>query len=451
MLYPMGRRGSWVFGSALTVLVVGGAACSEAGDDRDGFSSAEWRAIQQIQPLGLEMPANPFNNRWDDDIVGRLGQMLFFENTMSGPITVDNLSGKKGETGKVSCANCHDPKVFFVDTRTDPATGFRTAFSAGLGAPGKRNTPAMVNLGYFPWAGWVAQFDSLVMHGSGAIGAMTTRLAGAHYIYNHYREEYNAAFPLTPLDPALDPAAPDASRFPAAGNPKAVNTPDGPWETMTPADQKFMFVFAYNLGRTWDTYPRKLNSHGSAFERYVMGDSAALSPEAKRGLDLFINKAACNDCHTGPLLSDGRVHNIGVATLNSTPDMGRSASITSTLNHQFNGASEFSDDREAGKRKLATMPAADDTTMVGAFRTPMLLNIAETGPYFHTGQMRTLDDVVRFYNNGGGSPGTFPGTKDPKLRPLGLSPEELGDLVVFLKSLTAPPPEESWLKDTAKH
>ena len=74
--------------------------------------------------------------------------------------------------------------------------------------------------------------------------------------------------------------------------------------------------------------------------------------------------------------------------------------------------------------------------LVGAFRTPTLLNIAETAPYFHTGEAKTLEEVVWHYNRGGGVPGTFAGTKSARLRPLGLTEGEISDLVAFLTSLT---------------
>jgi cytochrome c peroxidase len=73
---------------------------------------------------------------------------------------------------------------------------------------------------------------------------------------------------------------------------------------------------------------------------------------------------------------------------------------------------------------------------VGAFRTPTLLNIAETAPYFHNGAAKSLEEVVWHYNQGGGVPGTFAGTKSPRLRPLGLTESEISDLIAFLQSLT---------------
>lgn len=90
-----------------------------------------------------------------------------------------------------------------------------------------------------------------------------------------------------------------------------------------------------------------------------------------------------------------------------------------------------------------------DDAFEGTFRTPILLNVAETGPYFHTGEKSTLRDVVVHYNVGGSPEGTFVGTKSPRLRPLGLSDTEIDDLVEFLKTLTGNPPDPNWMCDPA--
>lgn len=447
-------RHKWVAGAGVAAMMFVGGCSELSGDDNDGFSAEEWKAVKDIQPLGGPdgvAPANPFDHQYNDVAVAKLGQMLFFETEHSEAIQVDGLSGKKGEVRKVGCVNCHDPAHYFIDSRPGAETSHGTT-------QGKRNSPTMVNVGWENWVGWTGRNDSLMMHGAGVMETSATRLALAHYMYKKYRDEYNAAFPTTPLDPALDPAAPDAARFPATGKPKAnAMAPDGAWEKMTPEDQRIIFQFQANLGRIWEAYPRMLTSHGSPFEQYVAGDYAALTPEAKRGLRLFVGKAACNDCHSGPLLSDGGFHNIAVpmAPPATAPDVGRNVDLlaSATQMNIFNGAGEFSDDRVAGQKKLATLPATSDMAameaMKGAFRTPMLLNIAETGPYFHTGAVHTLEEVVRHYNKGGGEPNSFAGTKDPKLKPLDLTDAEIADLVEFLKSLTGPLPAE-WLQNTAK-
>ena len=107
-----------------------------------------------------------------------------------------------------------------------------------------------------------------------------------------------------------------------------------------------------------------------------------------------------------------------------------------------------------------------DDTLEGMFRTPALLNVAMTAPYFHSGAVQTLEEVVWFYNQGGGSEGTFAGRKSPQLRPLLLTEAEISDLVEFLRSLTGKTPAQvaeearaaaddpstvwDWSKNTAK-
>jgi cytochrome c peroxidase len=115
-------------------------------------------------------------------------------------------------------------------------------------------------------------------------------------------------------------------------------------------------------------------------------------------------------------------------------DTGRMTDLAATPTNIYNGAGEFSDDREAGKKKLESLPPITEA-MNGVFRTVTLLNIAETYPYFHTGQVRTLEEVVEHYNKGGSETG-FSGAKDAKIKPLDLSDGEKSDLVAFLKSLT---------------
>jgi cytochrome c peroxidase len=437
----------WRSGFALgAMLAVSGAVgCGDlGGDDVDGLSGEEWKAAQAMQPLATPMPRNPFNHQDEDMAVAKLGQMLFYEFGYAEAITVAGPSGMVGEKGKIGCLTCHDPNHGFADPRP---------VSYGRTGPGKRNTPTMVNVGYYNWAGWTGKHDSLVMHGSGVMGSAGTPLYYSHFIYAKYRDEYNAAFPTTPLNPALDPAAPDAARFPVSGGPKASATaPDGPWEKMTAEDRREIQQIQYNMGRTWDTYPRKLLSRNSPFERYVRDrDFNALTPSAKAGLKLFIGKAACNDCHTGPVLADNSWHNVGVPDPPgaATPDLGRFPDMAGTPTNVFSGAGEFSDDRDAGRAKHMTLPIGDES-MKGAFRTPMLLNIAQTGPYFHTGLAATLDDVVHHYNKGGGEAGTFAGTKDPRIKPLGLSEKEMSDLVEFLKSLTGDAPDEEWTRNISK-
>jgi cytochrome c peroxidase len=230
-----------------------------------------------------------------------------------------------------------------------------------------------------------------------------------------------------------------------------------PYDGMTDADKNYIDKIQQNVGRAFEAYPRRLVTHNSPFERYVKGDYTAIDDAAKRGLKLFIGKAACDDCHHGPLLSDEQFHNIGVPTpMFEMDDPGRAAILFLVFLpdfgpgsfNRFNGAGPYSDDPVEGARRLAkqdqdaclphdpTMPCMPKPEVIGTFRTPTLLNVAETAPYFHTGEAATLEDVVRHYNKGGAAPGSYPGIKSPRLKPLGLTDAEISDIVSFLGTLT---------------
>jgi cytochrome c peroxidase len=148
------------------------------------------------------------------------------------------------------------------------------------------------------------------------------------------------------------------------------------------------------------TYQRTLVSHRAPYDRWVAGEDGALSSEAKRGAVLFLGaKTDCRQCHVPPLFTDEGFHNTG---LDSAPqDLGRAA---------------------------VTGRASD----AGRFKTPTLRNIELTGPYMHDGRFQTLGEVLQHYNAGGGPHAN----KDPRIRPLGLTPGELADLAAFLESLT---------------
>lgn len=160
-------------------------------------------------------------------------------------------------------------------------------------------------------------------------------------------------------------------------------------------------------------FQRSLRPPTTRYTRFVRGETRALTDEQLRGLDLFRGKAGCANCHSGPVLSDQRFHNLGL--------------------------SFFGRAREDLGRYEVTGKAED----VGTFRTPSLLGIGRTAPYMHNGLLRSLDNVVAFYNGGGGRDrrakawkGDAPPPRpDPLLQPLGLSPEERAALVAFLETL----------------
>ncbi len=157
-----------------------------------------------------------------------------------------------------------------------------------------------------------------------------------------------------------------------------------------------------NITRALAAFERTLVSWKSAHDRFQAGDKSALSEEEQRGREVFFDKAGCAGCHTPPLFTDNRFHVLGV------PQVGPQAD-------------------DPGR-----FTATGDEKERGAFRTPTLRNIALTAPYMHDGAFATLEEVVAFYEGGGG---TAP-NKSPLLPTFTLDPAERAALVAYLKALT---------------
>jgi cytochrome c peroxidase len=156
------------------------------------------------------------------------------------------------------------------------------------------------------------------------------------------------------------------------------------------------------LGRALASFVRTIVSGNAPYDRHAAGISAALGASAKRGLMLFTGPASCHRCHTGPVFSDDEFHNTGVAWRRGhLTDPGRAAVTKEDVDR-------------------------------GAFKTPTLREIARTAPYMHDGSIRTLEEVIDFYDRGGSrNPGL-----DPRLRALHLTARDKLDLVAFLESLS---------------
>lgn len=437
-----GRRslGSGIVG-VLTLATAASSGC------RPDFESHEWEVIQALGTIPSEI-SNPTNKYGDNDAAAELGQRIFFEKGYVTAVQADGPSGSVGEIPAVSCATCHDPNSWFSDSRTEYPVSHGVDWTP-------RNSPSLVNAAFYRHFSHDGRHDSMWMQGANVpesgVDFGSTRLAFVHLIYEKYRDDYNAIFPQ-PLPDALDPEAPDADRFPASGRPKYSDGEDGSWEGMTAEDQHTVNLVMANVGKSLEAYQYRLVSRNAPFERFVSGEEGAISDEAKRGLRLFIGKAGCVACHNGSTFTDQDFHNTGVEqkTHELVPDVdeGLFASYATLMENTFNGAGEYSDDREAGAEKLEALGENNEENR-GKFRTKSLPQIAETGPYFHNGSAATLMDVVEHYNRGGAPGGTFSGVKDSRIAPLDLTEDEKQDLVEFMTTLTGEPVPEDLREDTS--
>lgn len=411
-----------------------GPPAMDAGPAPDGgpppvvFDEAEMAIIATLSPLPA-LPPNPTNAVADDAAAATLGQRLFFDARYSGPLTEASDLGMPGERGRVSCASCHSSSMM-ADDRSVPSN---VSLGAGFHT---RNAPAIANSAYYRWTNWGGRFSAQwelppVVAEAPAI-MNSTRLDVAHHVFDHYRTEYEAVFGA--MEPALGT---DLVRFPASGKPG-----QPAWDGMAAADQAIVNRIWINFGKAIEAYMRLIVSDDAPFDRFVAGDATAISESAKRGLRLFLGEARCISCHNGPTFSDDQFHNLGVAQTGPhvpMTDDGRFSSIGPLLSSAFNTAGAYSDDTTTGR--LAGLVAPPPESTRAAFRTPTLRGVDETGPYMHSGQLATLEEVIGFYAAGGGTPAS--GTRSRLILPLALNDGDRADLLEFLRTLTGEPIPEA--------
>ncbi len=170
-------------------------------------------------------------------------------------------------------------------------------------------------------------------------------------------------------------------------------------------------------------YLKTLTSKNAPF------DSGKMSASAKRGMKTFKGKGNCVQCHNGPLLSDGQPHNTGVAeNFDIFRDPQRHQAFIAF--NMFMGNENYMNLKRDVGAHVRTHKA--DGSDMGKFMTPSLRELKYTAPYMHNGMIKSLSDVVDFYNGGGGKDSH----KSKLLKKLGLSKAEKKDLVAFLESLS---------------
>ncbi|MCX4241889.1 cytochrome-c peroxidase [Paraliomyxa miuraensis] len=426
-------------GGLLLLLLLG--ACS----DDDDFSRAELEIIGALSPMPALEP-DTTNRYADDPDAAVLGQKLFFDRRYAGPLVVgDDGStgglGAVGEAGRLACRDCHLGQ-WFIDTRSMP-----NQTSLGIDWYG-RNASTLVNVAaYGEWFGWVGHGDNLWGKSLTPPELMmaTTRTEIARFLHEQYRDEYDAVFTDWALGDDLDPANPHVdTRFPRDATPLDASSP---WSSMTPEDQELVNRVFANFGKALAAYQRRLVTGETPFDRFVAGDDAAIGASARRGLELFIGKAACVECHAGPHFTDEEFHVTGVSQLGDhvfpeDREDGRLGGVRLYLGWDFTTAGPYNDDPSIDRSEGITV----DESLRGAFRTKGLRNVAMTAPYMHTGHYQTLAEVVDFYDRGGEADG-FQGTKDPLMVPLNLDSQEKEDLVAFLETLTGEPVDDALLED----
>lgn len=374
--------------------------------------------------------------------------------------------------GKVSCASCHQPGRYFTDGRK---TGF------GLSA-GSRNTPTVVNSFAITRAFWDGRADSLISQSLGPLENHRehgiSRLEVFYLIYEYYRTPYEKLFGKIPvLDTKAKRAKPQSpivklpvplvelfqkqrqyllknTRFSLSAKAKAPrlkleSDATKLYNDLKPSDRaKITRLFA-NVGIAIAAFERTVVAVNSPFDRFVAQwekqKKPPLSPDfdqtALAGFKLFVGKAGCINCHHGKNFTDNQFHNIGINRFNN-PDFGRALGLQLAkhdvdfgCNSDLLSQVEWLQNNEACAEK--PFLSGTDSSLLGAFKTPSLRNVAETAPYFHDGSAPTLKKAIEHYRSVFGKK-TMIGHRSESLVNAKLSDAEIDQLSKFLQTLTAP-------------
>jgi len=277
-----------------------------------------------------------------------LGELLFKEKKLS-------------KQNKLSCASCHIPEFAFADT---------IAFSIGEnGQPGRRNTPSAMNVSARPFFFYDGRATSL---------------------------EEQVSFPVE------DHLEMNLSFAKAC---EKIRT-----------DKKYIRYFREiynelpderNIRDAIASFERTLETDQSPFDRWIKGDSSAMTASAVRGRNLFMDdkKTKCFLCHFSPDFTGDQFRNIGLYDGKALNDAGR-------------------------------FEITCDSNDLGRFKTPGLRNVAVTAPYMHNGMFATLKEVLEYYNDPFKVVMNPVNTDTLMQQPLGLTEKELADLESFLHALT---------------
>jgi cytochrome c peroxidase len=448
------------FVPALGALLVG-CGSTAAPPPASGPDPSEKALLETLSPSTLPPPPADVSNRFADDArAAALGQKLFFDSSFSGPLLdPDNNGsattlGNAGDTGKVGCSGCHVAKSGFVDTRS---FGHQISLAAGWGL---RKAPSLLDVGQDRLLTWDGRRDALYNQPFGPIESPvemnSSRLFVAEQLARNYRSDYEAVFGTMPAfdDPqsfpqlaatlaGCEPKSPGAPMATCDGTYHGAPGDGAEYDGLAPADQQAVNLAVVNMGKALGAYERRLSCGSSRFDQWVHGDANALDASEQRGAALFVGKGACASCHSGPYMSDQKFHDVGLApkpvgvVFADRNDLGASAGIAAAIADPLNTRGIYSDGDD-GRLPETVAPELDE-----AFKTPMLRCVSMRPSFMHTAQVRTLAEVVDFFNKGGDGPGL--GGKN-ELTALNLSADEEQDLVNFLEALSGPGPDASLLQ-----
>ena len=301
---------------------------------------ADIAAMKALYARPTEIPfpeTNPYT-----PAKAELGKTLFFDPRLS-------------RVAAAACVSCHNPSFGWEDGRP-------TAIGDNMVALG-RNSPSIINRAWGQAFFWDGRADTLEAQATGPITS-----------------EAEMNMPMDVLIDRLKAIPGYQERFGAVF----------PGEGITPD----------TIAKAIATFERTVVSGVAPFDRWISGDEAAISEEAKHGFVVFNTTGQCTACHSGWTFTDDSFHDIG---LPASTDMGRASIV-------------------AGVAELER-----------AFKTPGLRNIDQRAPYMHDGSVATLEEVMKHYVNGIVQRPSL----STAIKPVPLSDQDVKDVVAFMKTLTS--------------
>lgn len=283
------------------------------------------------------------------------------------------------ENNRRACASCHQPERAFTD-------GMKTSSGFLEGEMLTRNAPTLINAAlqrnYF--------FDMRADHLEGQIGHVLSNK-------NEMQSSFEAA--IQKLNTSAEYVA---------------------WFKKAFQGKEDTVISKTSIENAISEYERTLISLNSKLDRNIRGEEKTFTSEEREGFDVFMNKGRCATCHYLPLFNNV-----------VPPQYTRSEFevIGTTATADF---TKPAPDRDPGRGGLY-----GTEIFMHAFKTPSLRNISLTAPYMHNGAFQTLEQVVDFYNKGGGAGlGLSIPNQTLPADSLQLTANEKKSLVLFLNTLT---------------
>ena len=343
--------------------------------------------IETINELGrIELAYNYNTKSFFDESFLNKSYFSHYESKFNNDLTAklgrilffDPILSKNNER---ACASCHQPNLAFTDARDK---------SPALSNQGtvKRNSPTVIDaifsdrFFYDLRAPKIEKQFLHVINGKDEFDTDFSAVISKLKKSNDYVDLFQEAFPNHQNNP--------------------INT----------------FTFSTALG----SYISSLTSYNSVFDRSLSSDSVVLSEGEKKGFNLFMGKALCATCHFPPNFS-GLVppfYNENESEVIGVPSTFQSNTIDQDLGRFLNGR-----------------PDERSSIYKNSFKTTTVRNIAYTAPYMHNGVFKSLEEVMEFYNNGGGKGHGYsvPNQTLP-FDSLKLNKEEISNIIAFLHSLS---------------